>query len=531
MKGQKKQLGLAFSYDNYARLLYVDSYETPNELLYGEFTELFDYDKNGNIKFLARGLQDGYSQMASFEYDGNRIISIEDTSEGLPLSKTPRFEAGSYSAPFAYDACGRITMDKTRGINKVYYNELGQTTRIDFDNQSIISTAYDAQGVKRSSSEFARYIETLPPATNTLDSPDRAQQYQTYNRKVEFLGKLERIDGENIRIDVGDGFFTGVFNSNNWKFHHYAKNHLGSIVTVTNDSNKLEQHTFYFASGLPIIIDADNTQITNERFHIGKTFKTFNGLHWYDNEARQYDPLLVRFTTPDPMAENSPWNSSYVYCSNNPITRIDPNGMDDYRYDDNTGQFHLMKQTDDKTDRVLAYHLNKETGKYEQNTKWLQPKIRIDGIEKGILSDGINFKENDNVISVGGEGQPSVEGVEDFVMELSEMADVEISGYEYSQKGETEISNVYIGKYIKNTPYNARCSFNPRITGVLANEVTFHVDFHTHLSRFSELDRLNPSSTGAINDMTYKKEQLKHGIKKFIILTPDKNGELLHIEY
>lgn len=330
IEGTKKQLGLAFSYDNYARLLYVDSYEAPNELLYGEFTELFDYDKNGNIKFLARGLQDGYSQMASFEYDGNRIISIEDTSEGLPLSKTPRFEAGSYSAPFAYDACGRITMDKTRGINKVYYNELGQTTRIDFDNQSNISTAYDAQGVKRSSSEFARYIETLPPATNTLDSPDRAQQYQTYNRKVEFLGKLERIDGENIRIDVGDGFFTGVFNSNNWKFHHYAKNHLGSIVTVTNDSNKLEQHTFYFASGLPIIIDADNTQITNERFHIGKTFKTFNGLHWYDNEARQYDPLLVRFTTPDPLAGNIPWISPYSYCSGNPINRIDPSGLADF---------------------------------------------------------------------------------------------------------------------------------------------------------------------------------------------------------
>ena len=36
--------------------------------------------------------------------------------------------------------------------------------------------------------------------------------------------------------------------------------------------------------------------------HVGKEFEQFESIDWYDNEARFYDPLLVRFTTPDPLA-------------------------------------------------------------------------------------------------------------------------------------------------------------------------------------------------------------------------------------
>ena len=91
--------------------------------------------------------------------------------------------------------------------------------------------------------------------------------------------------------------------------------------------------------------------------------------------------------------------------------------------------------------------MNKESGEYEQNTKWYQVKTRIEGIEKGLLKDGINSKENDVVISVGRTGEPSVEGVESFVIELSEMVGLEIGGFEYSPKRATAIRNVYFGRY------------------------------------------------------------------------------------
>lgn len=37
-----------------------------------------------------------------------------------------------------------------------------------------------------------------------------------------------------------------------------------------------------------------------------------------------------RFLTVDPLAEKFPWQSPYVYCSNNPVNRIDPDGRADF---------------------------------------------------------------------------------------------------------------------------------------------------------------------------------------------------------
>lgn len=40
--------------------------------------------------------------------------------------------------------------------------------------------------------------------------------------------------------------------------------------------------------------------------------------------------VTSRFLTIDPLAEKYPWQSPYVYCSNNPVNRIDPSGMADF---------------------------------------------------------------------------------------------------------------------------------------------------------------------------------------------------------
>jgi len=49
-----------------------------------------------------------------------------------------------------------------------------------------------------------------------------------------------------------------------------------------------------------------------------------HGYDTYDYGVRGMYPAIMRFTTPDPLAERKPWMSPYVYCSDNPVNRIDP---------------------------------------------------------------------------------------------------------------------------------------------------------------------------------------------------------------
>jgi len=59
-----------------------------------------------------------------------------------------------------------------------------------------------------------------------------------------------------------------------------------------------------------------------------------HGLDLFDYGARHYDAAIGRWWTVDPLAEMKPWLTTYHFCSNNPIVRVDPSGMlDDWIYD------------------------------------------------------------------------------------------------------------------------------------------------------------------------------------------------------
>lgn len=196
-----------------------------------------------------------------------------------------------------------------------------------------------------------------------------------------------------------------------------------------------------------------------------------------------FDPNEKKFLTMDPLAEKYYSISPYAFCLNNPIRFIDPNGMDVYRFDDKTGEMHLFQVTDDKFDQIGQFKYDKKTDTYTLKTNRKgEARTRMDNVEKGILSDGMNFMTNDNMWAVSGAGQPTVEVFQNFSIGFAEIINKEVSGYYLNQTGTPEIvSNIYMGRYINN---NATTSYKGRAQAVNAMTLNgthqVHTDWHTH---------------------------------------------------
>ena len=73
--------------------------------------------------------------------------------------------------------------------------------------------------------------------------------------------------------------------------------------------------------------------------YTGKELDPMHGLYTYDYGARQYDPATTLWDRMDPLCEDNPEVSPYVYCGDNPVVRYDPDGMDWYRDKDKTWQY------------------------------------------------------------------------------------------------------------------------------------------------------------------------------------------------
>ena len=68
-----------------------------------------------------------------------------------------------------------------------------------------------------------------------------------------------------------------------------------------------------------------NDEVQRYKYN-GKELDRLLGLEWYDYGARMYDPILCRWNRPDPLADDYLNVSPYVYCLDNPIKFVDPDG-------------------------------------------------------------------------------------------------------------------------------------------------------------------------------------------------------------
>ena len=124
----------------------------------------------------------------------------------------------------------------------------------------------------------------------------------------------------------------------------YVTDYLGSVrAVVDGQSGELYKASDYSAFGeendvvvpqhgiipttqLATAILPDGTTIRDS--YTGKEDQSLDfGTGYIDFGARQYNPSLRRWMTPDPLSEKYYGISPYVFCNNNPVNLVDPDGQ------------------------------------------------------------------------------------------------------------------------------------------------------------------------------------------------------------
>ncbi len=323
----------SYSYDGLSRLIsanylnnetYVNRYQVP------EIT----YDKNGNITALKRygkttsGSNYGVVDNLTMTYLGNQLTKVVDIGEKVEIA-----ESGDYKVDpnkvncYGYNKNGALTKDLNKGIFSISYNLLNLPRQLDFSNVNATGNnvyKYLADGRKV---KVTRKDASSPALTQTVD----------------YIGNRIYENGVLKRILIEGGYIEDAV------YHYYLNDHLGNVRVVVDSSGSIVQGNHYYPFGMTFAEASDTEQSIQPYKFNGKELDRMSGLNLYDYGARHYEPALGRFTTMDPLAEKYYNVSPYVYCGNNPINRIDPDGRDWYE-DENGNAMWRRDQTEEYTD-------------------------------------------------------------------------------------------------------------------------------------------------------------------------------------
>ena len=310
--------GYKFTYDGLDRMLNATYGETAGiSTNANRFSEnVTGYDKNGNIKGLQR-----YGQLSSTAYgmidnltltlNGNQLNRVDDAVAASTYNGGFEFKNGANAADeYSYDANGNLTKDLNKGISGITYNFLNLPNAVTFSDGSTITYTYGADGTK------LRTVHKIGSTTTTTD----------------YCGNVIYENGVQKLLLTEEGYIT----LSDSKYHYYLKDHQGNNRVVISQSGTVEETSHYYPFG-GTFASAGNVQPYK---YNGKELDTKKGLNWYDYGARHYDAVLGRFITVDALYDKHFKVSPYVYCGNEPVGRIDPDG-NDWRV-----QTHYNRETD-----------------------------------------------------------------------------------------------------------------------------------------------------------------------------------------
>jgi len=325
-------------YDEYDRAGWVVHYlnDATPEFNYG-------YDDLSNNRKWVRRLEPGLGDIGdTFGYDRADQVSGVALNVATPQSSPPP------SRTIFYDANGNRTTFRPYGPTDTYVtNNLNQYTSRNSNN-----AAYDLNGnLIASPDPAASQLTCTYDAQNRLLSAGKAGGQIMYFKYDGLNRQVSRTVNGTTTYNVWDGWDlieeypaggaptayylygadglildTQAENTDiNWYYHDGS----GSTSHIADSYGNLKEWYRYDLQGTPFIYAPNNTTRTASAL---KVSHLFTGQQWYkdiglyDLRNRFYSPDIGRLLQPDPIGFQG-GNNLYRYCGNNPVTRLDPFGL------------------------------------------------------------------------------------------------------------------------------------------------------------------------------------------------------------
>lgn len=409
-----REWNISIEYDELSRMTKYIDIHSANSL--GIPTALFQYDKHGNIKSARRmsGIANRHNDLdnLTITHSGNQMQYVVDSSIESDRYYSYDFRditgAGT-SASYKYDLNGSIIEDPYKGT-RINNNYLHLPEKITVNNpltSGNIEYMYLATGEKLGSISSISLRRSLNPSeiaggVLATESTDRSEA-TFYCGNIIYKITDEIIHLDKILID------NGYIKDGNYYF--YIRDHLGNNRVTTTSSGRVKAKDDYFPYGMPVRKTDWEENLQTYKFG-NKEFEILMRLNLYDFHARLYDPVLARFTSIDPHAEKYYSTSPYVYCNNNPVNMIDPDGRDaifiafpDYKISTPVGRLSNLGHAgvlliDNKTGLTKYY----EYGRYDKEGKG---EVRTKTISN---------------VKIGDDGKPTAESLGKVLGEISEKA-------------------------------------------------------------------------------------------------------------
>ena len=350
--------------------------ENPDSVAKVDNNHTYTYDANGNLVYVNTGRikQDGALDSTAAERklrwdEENRLTASDDNG---------------FVTNYWYDADGERTVKTSGEGEQLYVNSEfagGRTNTAKFSlyvspylvaNQGGRYTKHIYIGSQRIVSkigDFASYgsdprrIQYAGSETDGL-SVNYKQKYSAQQQvikdnyaifEVPYNGtdNNDYVDGQGFCCDDGSpeaAQARALALENNFQDpdayeklqFYYHPDHLGSSSYITNLDGEVVQHIEYVPFGEVFIEERNSIWNTPYLFN-AKEFDEETGLYYYG--ARYYDPRLSLWMSVDPISNYDPLNSenyldgehnggiynyanlnSYIYCYQNPVKLVDPNG-------------------------------------------------------------------------------------------------------------------------------------------------------------------------------------------------------------